>query len=119
MAVRTKAQKAEQQEARDRLREMLRPGDTIHAVLRHVSASGMRRHIDFYVIRDNDLVYLTGYMATALDYPRENKRGSMVVDGAGMDMGFHIVHSLASVLYTNADGSYSHDGAYSLKHNWI
>ena len=35
----------ERDEARERLLEMLRPGDTVHTILRHVSRSGMSRSI--------------------------------------------------------------------------
>ena len=41
----TKAQKAEQAEAIAKLREWLKPGDTVYTVLEHVSASGMSRTI--------------------------------------------------------------------------
>lgn len=32
-------------EARKRLKEVLKPGDTVYTILRHVSRSGMTRHI--------------------------------------------------------------------------
>ena len=37
----TKQNIKERDEARARLREILKPGDTVYTVLRHVSASGM------------------------------------------------------------------------------
>ena len=41
----TKAQQAERDEAREKLRKWLKPGDTVYTVLRHVSRSGMMRTI--------------------------------------------------------------------------
>ena len=35
-------------EAREHLLRFLKPGSEVYCVLRHVSRSGMRRHIDFY-----------------------------------------------------------------------
>jgi hypothetical protein len=68
--------------------------DTVYGIVRHVSASGMSRDIDLYIIKDNAPVYLTGYASTILDYPMAKSRG-MKVGGCGMDMVFHCVSSLA------------------------
>jgi hypothetical protein len=68
--------------------------DTVYGIVRHVSASGMNRDIDLYIITDNRPVYLTGYASTILDYPMAKSRG-MKVGGCGMDMVFHCVSSLA------------------------
>ena len=44
----TATRKAEQEEAIARLRNWIRPGDTLYTVLRHRAASGMSRSIDVY-----------------------------------------------------------------------
>ena len=44
----TKAQQSERDEYVAKLRETLKPGDTLHTVLRSVSRSGMSRVIDVY-----------------------------------------------------------------------
>lgn len=41
----TKARKQEQTEAIAKLREWLKPGDTVYTILEHVSSSGMSRSI--------------------------------------------------------------------------
>lgn len=71
---------------------------TLYTVLRHVSASGMTRHIDVYAIVDGEPRYLTARVATVLGYRREPRNGYLIVRGTGMDMGFHVVHSLAQRL---------------------
>lgn len=43
-----KARDKERLEAIEHLRTMIKPGDTVHTVLRHVSKSGMTRGIDVY-----------------------------------------------------------------------
>jgi len=48
----TRAQQAEAAEAAEDLRRILKPGDTVWTVLRHVSRSGMRRRIDMVKIED-------------------------------------------------------------------
>lgn len=106
----TKAQVAERDEALDYLRELLQPGDTIHLTLEHVSRSGMVRDVVPYVIKDNDPIYLGGYVATALGWPRRAGKDGVRVDGCGMDMGFHLVYTLAWRLF---------DDGYALKHRWM
>lgn len=44
----TKQQQSERDEFIAKLRETLKPGDTLHTVLRSVSRSGMQRVIDVY-----------------------------------------------------------------------
>lgn len=78
----------------EKVKAMLEGVDTVYGIVRHVSASGMSRDIDLYIIKDNQPVYLTGYALTILDYPMAKNRG-MKVGGCGMDMVFHCVSSLA------------------------
>lgn len=106
-----KAAKArEQEEAREKLRKLLPPGSMVRSILRHVSRSGMVRHIDFYAFPANsdsgrggaDTYYLSGYIAAALGY-RRTRSGALIVGGCGMDMAYHIVHSLSYALHGMTD----------------
>lgn len=100
----TTTKKAEKAEACDRLRDLVKPGERVYCVLRHVSASGMQRRIDFYSIgEDKRPLYLSGYIATALGMRRHDKQG-LVVNGCGMDMGFHVVYELARTLWPEGYG---------------
>lgn len=111
-----KAQATQALESLRRIFDAAPGGDNrVYCVLRHVSASGMSRRIDFYVIRENRPQYLTGLIGQALDY-RLHDRGGLIVGGCGMDMGFHVVYSLSSALYDSTKGS---DGGYTLKSEWI
>ena len=85
--------------------------DTIYSIIRHVSASGMSRRIDFYCIIDNQPRYLTGYIADILGYKVSNK-GGINVQGCGMDMCFDTVYRLSCNLYCS--DKYEHDKAYKL-----
>lgn len=78
-----------------RVKDLLAGVDTIYGIVRKVSASGMSRNIDLYVIRDNQLVYLTGYASIVLGYKRVDQ--GMRVGGCGMDMVFHCASSLVEV----------------------
>ncbi len=95
------------------LKKFCRKGSTVYTVLRHVSRSGMQRRIDCYSIQKNKLVYLSGYIEHITSMKR-HKNGGLIVDGCGMDMGFHIVHNLSMALYGLANR-----GAYELDHAWI
>lgn len=84
------------------LRQYLPKGATVHCVLRGVSRSGMQRRIDFYAIDTSTkgkprLQYLSGWIAVLLGMSRQDR--GLKVNGCGMDMGFHMVDTLASALY--------------------
>lgn len=110
--------KQEIKEAKNMLLTILRPGDTVYTILRHVSNSGMSRAIDVYQIIDNQPRCITHLVAQVLGYSQDKKHDyALKVGGCGMDMGFHIVYSLSCALY--CPDKYDHDSAYSLKHKWI
>jgi len=81
----------------EKVKALLEDVNTVYGIVRHVSASGMSRDIDLYIIKDNRPVYLTGYASTILGYPMAKNRG-MKVGGCGMDMVFHCVSSLAQAI---------------------
>lgn len=114
----TKAQKIEQTESVSRLRQLLKRGDTVWCVLRHVSASGMSRRIDFYVIRKNQPLFLTGLICSVLSM-RHHRSGGAVVGGCGMDMGFHVVNSLSYALHGYGVQPKSHRAGYTLRCEWL
>lgn len=58
--------RTDKQDAVLELRKLLKPGTTVYTVLRHVSASGMSRRIDLYIMRKGEPRYIT-YFATAVD----------------------------------------------------
>lgn len=114
-----------------KLRKLCPPGSTIYTVLRHVSSSGMTRRITCFAIvgtgRKAEPFDLGGYIADVLGYKRHERDGSLVVSGCGMDMGFHIVHSLGYALWPKGtrkphgtrNGAPDADGGYALKHRWL
>jgi hypothetical protein len=99
-----KTTKAEREKAITDLRELLKPGDTIWTVLRHVSRSGMSRAIDCYLLHDGDRDWLSYRIAKACGIPFSDKRDALTVGGCGMDMGFHTVYTLSRVLFPNGFG---------------
>jgi len=85
------------------LRTALKPGTTVYTILRHVSASGMYRWLDLYTIESNRPFRLTWSAAIALEWTYDRRREALKVTGAGMDMGFHAVYSLARALHGDGD----------------
>lgn len=106
----TTAKQREAEEARERLLEWIKPGDTVYCVLRHVSQSGMSRVIAPIVFRDNEPLFIGWNVARLLDFRFDSKKEGVKVGGAGMDMGFHLVYSLSSSLF--GDG-------YALTSRWL
>ena len=95
----TKRQSLEREEARKELLTILKPGDTVCCILRHVSRSGMSREISFRTV-DRDVTYL---FALVGDY-RRGTRDGLVVSGCGMDMGFAVVYNVSRRLYPDGFG---------------
>lgn len=128
--------------SRERLLETVKPGDTLHTVVRHVTGSGMTRWIDVYKLEGGDAKYLSYWVAKVVESPINTgghdgiKRG-----GCGMDMGFDLVYSLARALWpegyacigegcpandhANGDRDYTpghvvhRDGGYALNQRWL
>ena len=101
----TAEKKAEQEAALAKLREILKPGDEIHTVLRHCSRSGMSRSISLIIARDGAPEDITYWAARALGDRIDQRRGGIVVGGCGMDMGFHLVYSLSRRLFPDGFGT--------------
>lgn len=107
----TKAQeKAERREAAcEMLRDLFPRDSRVSLVLAHVSRSGMQRGILVLAQTSDGVDDVSWMVARAVDWPLHREAG-VRVDGCGMDMGFHLVYTLAHVLY--GDG-------YALQHRWI
>lgn len=119
-------------------------GSTALTTLEKVSASGMTRHIRVFALTTEDryratylnggalhrsreaagprarkvvipeLVNATWTAAALLGYRVDDHDGGMIVQGCGMDMGFHIVYGLSATLYGHKDR-----GGYAISHRWI
>lgn len=129
----TKAER-ERQEARERLREILTRGQEVSCVLRHVSRSGMMRHISLLVVDENGEIRDISYWAGQAIGSKLANDGGIKVGGCGMDMGFHLVYTLARAVFgdleptpeekanhpkwTSAEAHYGY-GGYALKHRWV
>jgi hypothetical protein len=103
------------------LEEYLTDTRTVYTILRSVSASGMTRHISLVVPgMDNAgkpaLFDITYHASKVLGDKLSDKNGhrTIKVNGCGMDMGFHLVYNLSTVLFAGQDRA-----GYVLSHRWI
>jgi len=107
-------------EAIERLRTLFAGDDkpVIHTITRHVSSSGMTRDISLIYVKGGQLFNITYSAAEVLGWPLSEKSGNRAirVSGAGMDMGFHTVYTLSSVLYR---GTIEGDAGYKLNQAWL
>ena len=87
------------------LKDKLENNDTVYTNLKHTSKSGLTRDIQLMIIKDNEPLFLNYYVSKYLGYKIVN--GGIRVSGGGMDMGFHLVYTLASKL------------GIKLNHQWI
>ncbi len=131
-----KAKERERLEAIEKLREILKPGDTVYTILRHVSQSGMLRAIDTAIFKDNEPWNIGYLVAKATGSKLHPKYDGISVGGCGQDMGFHLVYSLSYALFpdgfdcigehcpsndhSNRDERHHHpSGGYALKQRWL
>lgn len=135
----TKAQKAERDDAIAKLREWIKPGDTVYTILRSVSRSGMSREIAVVIMRDGSDLHPNYLVAKAID-ARQGKRDGIVMGGCGMDMGFALVYELSHAMFPNgfecigercpandhSNGDRDHTphmhpnaGGYALRQRWL
>jgi hypothetical protein len=129
----TKAMTKKQLEAEQRdaaiaqLRALIKPGTTIHTILRHVSASGMQRCISLVMHTPEGIVELDWRIARAGWEKFHPKHGGLVANGCGMDMGFHLVYNLGLRLWPTGtpephgtrNGQPDTNGGYALKQVWL
>ena len=111
-----KGKELEKQQAIDMLKNIFTsmPEDqrVIYCVLRSVSKSGMSRTIDFFTIDNERPQHLSGLIKMALGY-KFGKNAGLVIGGCGMDMGFHVVYTVSSVVFGGTRGG------YEIKSQWI
>lgn len=77
----------------------LTPGTTIYGIVRHVSASGQSRVIDFLVLDANHPYWISGLMEDTLGLKRHRRYDGLVVHGCGMNMVFACVYALGRALF--------------------
>jgi hypothetical protein len=107
----------EQEAARQQLRELIKPGETLYTMLKHVSRSGMKRVVDVYRMQDNEPLRISWSVAKAAGFTYDKKHEGVTVSGCGLDVGFEVVSGLSMALF--CPDKYDHDAAYSLKHRWL
>jgi hypothetical protein len=117
----TLSKKAQAQLDRDYAIEKLltyyvKPGAKVYTILRHVSSSGMSRDVSLVIGDGEDIADITYYAAQALGDKLIESKGhrAIKVNGCGMDMGFHLVYNLSSVLFAGQERA-----GYVLKQGWL
>jgi len=97
------------------LTHYLKEGSTVYTILRKVSSSGMSRDISLLVANDGEISDISYYAAHATGSRLiDGYSRAIRVQGAGMDMGFHLVYTLSSVLFKGEERA-----GYVLNHRWL
>lgn len=120
------------------LKSLIKPGDTIYTILKHVSTSGMYRRIALVIKTEDGLRNISGLAADVAGY-KWCDDDSLGAHGCGMDMGFDIVYNLGRELFNGnfictGETCYSNDhvngdrnrtphqhgdGGYALRREWL
>lgn len=118
------------EDAKRELRALLKPGDTVHCVLRNVSRSGMSREISLFIAtkeKGKPAIRDITWLVCQSKGEERGRHGGIVAHGCGMDMGFAEVYNLGFRLWPNGtrkahgtrNGKPDRDGGYALNHNWL
>lgn len=114
------AAELERSESIERLRELFAGDESpkVYTITRHVSSSGMSKDISLFYASSAGLTNITYSAAIALGWPLSEKNGhrAIRVSGCGMDMGFHLVYTLSSVVYR---GHVDSDAGFTLEQEWL
>ena len=119
-------------EALTELRKILSPGQTVYTVLRSVSASGMSRTMDLFII-DTDsngvpwIRCISWLAAKACGFTWCSRNDAIRRNGCGMDMGHDTVSHMGYTVWPDGtpeshgsrNGKPDHAGEYALKHSWL
>ncbi len=137
---RVSAKAKEREEYRLKLQEHVLSNNVrvLYTNLRHVSRSGMQRKIDVISLCPTDdlkepvsKAWLSYWAAKALGWRFCPKYEAVVVDGCGMDMGFHLVYTLSSIIFRDVprdkwpkglalrNGEVETDPGYVLQQKWL
>ena len=112
------AQAQEKERAKTLILDLLDTGadrPTIYTILRRVSASGMNRDISLKVVKGGQIYDITYYAGALLDLRlTRSSHNALKVNGCGMDMGFHLVYELASILFSGEERA-----GYKIRHEWL
>lgn len=108
------------------LLKLVKPGTAVYTILRHCSASGMQRRISLAVVHDGQIRVIDALVAD-LTGNKAHRDGGIVANGCGMDMGYHLVHSLGYHLWPagtpephgTRNGQPDTSGGYALRHEWL
>lgn len=76
--------------------------DKVWITTRSVSNSGMSRKLSVYVILGNNLQDVTN-LVSGITGMKMTKEWELVVNGCGMDMHFHVAHTLSMELGKSLD----------------
>lgn len=114
------------EQERQYLRGALKPGDTVYTLIRHVSASGMRREVSVFTVIGGRICDITNPVSFAIDGKLGKHRG-VIVNGCGLNAGFDMVYRLGKALWPEGtpephgtrNGEPDRDGGYALKHEWL
>ena len=85
-------------EAYEYFKHNLKLNDTIYCIIKHVSKSGMTRHISFFDIRNNQPSFITSRISDFLGYRMNKHHDALMVGGCGMDMAFSVVNNLQETM---------------------
>jgi hypothetical protein len=98
------------------LRRDLPEGSTVYTTVHTVAQSGMSRTMTLFAVVNGE-VYNLNVKAAQLGIGTRTKNDTLRLGGAGMDMGFHAVYTLSSILYREV--MTESDAGYALNHRWL
>ncbi len=114
------------EQVRAELLERVKPAQKVYCNLKSVSASGMQRRIELFIVENGEICNIS-FAASIVTGRKFSDKGGIVCNGCGMDMGFDLVYSLGSALWPTGtpaphgkrNGEEDSAGGYALRSAWL
>lgn len=111
-----KRSKEDRQRSREFLKERIAEKSTVCTEIARVSRDGMSRTIKVLITVEGDICNVSRQVADVLGWRYSESKNAVCVSGCGMDMGYHLVHSLSYALFSDA---VPERAGYCLNHRWV
>jgi hypothetical protein len=84
--------------SKDFLDKTLESDQVLWTILKHCSASGMKRVLSVVYIKNNEPYDISKSIAVLIGWRYSSAHNGVIVSGVGMDVGFHLVETLSRIL---------------------
>jgi len=88
---------------KEELLTMLKHGQKVYSVVRHISKNGQVWHITLLIAKDNEIIDITYIVGILLELQGNKKDNGLVVEGVSISGDYWVVNKLGEILFNDQD----------------